>query len=1329
MRVDQPPLTAMEPRRSFRTPAMFVALLLLLTNMSAAFAALTIRPVTWNVIGLDSNNVKVGPNVFPVGARVCNDTAVPDNTGVKAKFNFVTTAGEINLTSAQVVTIPLVPANGCADAYFEITIDRTPTAYTKRAQYNIQLLDAGNSQIAVTPANRELYVEKLISQNRNAILKYNYNGVDLPNNGSAEVVITTGQTFELTLYAKTATQGYEQLEKFITMNPNMFRVNSLYSTYTANSGTDPEADSKLYADGCGWVNDITSPNYFAKSSSTPCTTTGKYGGNITLHYNLTVVGTGNTGDTIKANALIYDFSGSSFHYNGDYDSGGLTFKFGTPPAPTSADIGIVKTAGAVSGGGAATFTLSASNHGPADAADVVVNDLVPNGYTVDNNQDTPSQGTLTVGAVNPDGTRPVTWTIGALVNGATVSATIKVNKKNTGNWLNTAIISSSTFDPNPENNESSDVASNAIADLKISKVANDGNAGVIKVGDTVTFTLKVVNLGPDAAPSTVVNDAIPAGFTYNPATDISTTPGTTWDDATKTWTIGTLDPIGIDPDGVTMTITTTVNATGPWLNTATVAADADDNDMTNNEASADATPSLLDISKSLTTPPSGDGRTGVYTLQVTKGGSTADLGTLTVDEEAPYGMIVTGITGPSQWTCVTTPSIRCTTAGDPLNGNTGSYDPILVNVSIASNVGPTLTNFASVSAANSPNSYAEAEADITVTTPPPLAVSNSVIGNFNTPVSLPASSNDVAGPGTTLVLNSIDLDPTTPGQQTTFTLPGQGTFVANSDGTVTFTPVTGFFGTVTIPYTIKATDGAATPTLYESNIANLTVEIKTSALSTTPTANNNSATTVIGVPVTLNPLNNDAPGTGKTLDPTTVKLCNVAPSAETPPNCTLTTLTTAQGTWTVNTTTGAVTFEPVDGFSGPVTPVKYQVTESGGTPGTASADINITVTGGANPAAIDDAGSTKPLTPVTLAVLTNDTPSQSAAFDVSTLKLCGIDPVQTPPSCDKTTVTDLTKGTWVVNTANGTVTFTPIAGFTGTADIPYQVTDTSTVPKTTNAVMRVDVNPASMSASNDSATTPWDTPVTLNPASNDTASPGAVVDPSTIKLCGISPAETPPLCTKTSLAVTGEGTWTVNADGTVTFDPESTFTGTTATKPTYQIYDSLGNLGTATLEVTVGAPNISGSVFRDNGDNGGCTPLTTGVKEDGLQDGCEPLANIAALDGLVVVILDNTGKVVKLADVCLSGSATCTPGTWQAGLEPGTYTTYVSTAASAPAVDSTPASPTATLPAAWSFTKTNLNGGSVDATLGTGLRSGVVVGGATAPIVNFGVLRNSCGAG
>jgi hypothetical protein len=40
-----------------------------------AGASLTVTPITWNIIGLDSNRPDAGPNRFPVGARVCTNAA------------------------------------------------------------------------------------------------------------------------------------------------------------------------------------------------------------------------------------------------------------------------------------------------------------------------------------------------------------------------------------------------------------------------------------------------------------------------------------------------------------------------------------------------------------------------------------------------------------------------------------------------------------------------------------------------------------------------------------------------------------------------------------------------------------------------------------------------------------------------------------------------------------------------------------------------------------------------------------------------------------------------------------------------------------------------------------------------------------------------------------------------------------------------------------------------------------------------------------------------------------------------------------------------------
>ena len=65
---------------------------------SAAPGPLTITPLGWNVIGLDSNNVNAGPNVFPIGGRVCNTGSDPV-TNVAVNWNWLSANTYVNLTN------------------------------------------------------------------------------------------------------------------------------------------------------------------------------------------------------------------------------------------------------------------------------------------------------------------------------------------------------------------------------------------------------------------------------------------------------------------------------------------------------------------------------------------------------------------------------------------------------------------------------------------------------------------------------------------------------------------------------------------------------------------------------------------------------------------------------------------------------------------------------------------------------------------------------------------------------------------------------------------------------------------------------------------------------------------------------------------------------------------------------------------------------------------------------------------------------------------------------------------------------------------------------
>jgi hypothetical protein len=111
---------------------------LIFTAPSPVYAAgITVEPLTWNIIGLDSNKPAEGPNHFPVGARVCNDTGGPISS-VKADFKWDSTTNSTYIYerpgTATSVTMfdPTEPAlaNGdCSDIYFEVEVLKFKESY------------------------------------------------------------------------------------------------------------------------------------------------------------------------------------------------------------------------------------------------------------------------------------------------------------------------------------------------------------------------------------------------------------------------------------------------------------------------------------------------------------------------------------------------------------------------------------------------------------------------------------------------------------------------------------------------------------------------------------------------------------------------------------------------------------------------------------------------------------------------------------------------------------------------------------------------------------------------------------------------------------------------------------------------------------------------------------------------------------------------------------------------------------------------------------------------------------------------------------------------
>ncbi|MBI5931922.1 MAG: hypothetical protein HY862_21620 [Chloroflexi bacterium] len=197
------------------TSVILLALVLggLLNTYSPAQAAttLTITPITWNIIGLDSNNPATGPRFFPVAARVCSIGGPSDGP---VTVNFVW--GDANTTYINLrtpitsINVGTLATGGCADAYFEVAVNPVMAAFDQSRPYTITATDA--DETVPTPQPRELYVEHLISQNRNATTNIRY-GTTLANltsvaaGGAMNLVV--GGNYYIELTGGTATQGYE----------------------------------------------------------------------------------------------------------------------------------------------------------------------------------------------------------------------------------------------------------------------------------------------------------------------------------------------------------------------------------------------------------------------------------------------------------------------------------------------------------------------------------------------------------------------------------------------------------------------------------------------------------------------------------------------------------------------------------------------------------------------------------------------------------------------------------------------------------------------------------------------------------------------------------------------------------------------------------------------------------------------------------------------------------------------------------------------------------------------------------------------------------------
>jgi LPXTG-site transpeptidase (sortase) family protein len=402
---------------------------------ASAAAVLTISPITWNVIGLDSNNVSVGPNNFPVGARVCNTGNVAA-TNVTSTFVWDSVDPYISLRSGSLtmISVASLAAGACTDFYFEVTVTRNASAYNHTSRYHITAT-ADTLGLVSTPAPRELFVEHLVSQSRNTISDVQYGSslaslASVANGGTMALVV--GNTYYIKLVGATATNGYEQIESFINFPNTVFQILSVSTTYTAD--TSPYLSSpndRLYGDACLWENDPNSPNYRA------CNGVGKAGGGTTVTYQVKILSVGSTNPQ-PLSTLIYDFSGSSFHYNADY---GVSTRYAYILDPSAVTISKNFSPDPTTAGGVSTLTFTLTNPTPVAFSGLNFTDTLPATPGAMAVAGTP--GATTTGCGSPTfalaaGATSLSFSNGSLAANSSCTIQVNVTAPVTGTYTNTS---------------------------------------------------------------------------------------------------------------------------------------------------------------------------------------------------------------------------------------------------------------------------------------------------------------------------------------------------------------------------------------------------------------------------------------------------------------------------------------------------------------------------------------------------------------------------------------------------------------------------------------------------------------------------------------------------------------------------------------------------------------------------------------------------------------------------------------------------------------------------------------------------------------------------
>ncbi len=391
---------------------------------------------------------------------------------------------------------------------------------------------------------------------------------------------------------------------------------------------------------------------------------------------------------VAISATATSGSGNTSEFSPDISLQGI-FNLGVSIDASPSPVGV---------GGTLTYSVTVTNYGMLTASDVAVTDQLPSEFAV--TADTVSQGNPPVVAG-----QTIVAALGTIPAGATAMLTISGTVNSGPSLSDTASVTLAGTDSTPSNLTAT--VTTPVAPVANLSLTMTPSAGTVRVGDSLTYSLTVVNQGPSPATNIVINLPLGPSVAFQSAT---TSQGS------ASFASGLLlASIGSLATGAQATMSVDVQAVGAGTFTTRAAATADQALPTRNNNLATAKVVIdpvvnLVVSLAATPSPVAVGQDLLYTLSVTNQGPDA-ASAVTLQDVLPAGVTFvsasSNVGGP--------PSLSGGIVTANLGGlSVGSVGTVQIIVQPTAPAGSILVDTASVSSAEYDASSATASTSITV---------------------------------------------------------------------------------------------------------------------------------------------------------------------------------------------------------------------------------------------------------------------------------------------------------------------------------------------------------------------------------------------------------------------------------------------------------------------------------------------------------------------------------------------------------------------------------------------------------------------------------------